>query len=230
MTALVVLPGLDGTATLHDAFAKSAQSGFESVAIIPYPADQALGYAEIEALVRPLLPVDEPFVLLGESFSGPIAISIAASPPPNLKGLVLSTTFAKSPLALPAFLAALTRIAPVRAVPPLLLSWSLLGRWSTSETMGSLRHALLSVSPDVLRHRAASALRADVTSRLGEVLVPVLVLRATEDRLLSRKCSDHMASAVTHGTVVDVVGPHLLLQTVPVDCARAISDFVARVT
>jgi hypothetical protein len=97
MTALVVLPGLDGTATLHTEFVTSVGPAFDSVAVIPYPSDKALGYAALESLVRAQLPPATPFVLLGESFSGPIALSIAANPPPNLVGLILSTTFAKAP-------------------------------------------------------------------------------------------------------------------------------------
>src|SRR5688572_3895642 len=100
MTALVVLPGLDGTATLHTKFVASVGPAFDSVTVIPYPPNEALGYVALEALVRAQLPTATPFVLLGESFSGPVALSIAADPPPNLVGLVLSTTFAKSPVPL----------------------------------------------------------------------------------------------------------------------------------
>lgn len=228
MTALVVLPGLDGTATLHAAFARAAGHGFESISVIPYPADRVLGYPELESLVRSLLPAETPFVLLGESFSGPIALSIAASPPANLTGLVLSTTFAAPPLPLPALVASLARLAPVRALPASLLSWCLLGRWSTPQMMESLQRALSEVSPHVLRHRAASALRTDVSHRLGDIRVPVLCLRAIEDRLLSRDRAMQMVGALSRCVAVDVEGPHLLLQAAPSDCALAVCDFAAR--
>ncbi len=44
VTVLVVLPGLDGTATLHAAFTDATKSMFDSVVVIPYPPDQILGY------------------------------------------------------------------------------------------------------------------------------------------------------------------------------------------
>ena len=225
MTALVVLPGLDGTATLHTEFVTSVSPAFDSVTVVPYPPDQALGYVALEALVRTSLPPAAPFVLLGESFSGPIALSIAANPPPNLVGIVLSTTFAKSPVPLLSPLAVFTRIAPVRALPLALLSWLLLGRWTTPHLEASLQSALLAVSPAVLRFRVAEAMRADVSASLGVVAAPVLYLRAIHDRLLSAATGRHILSAIPQCTATDIMGPHLLLQAAPQDCAHAVGDF-----
>jgi pimeloyl-[acyl-carrier protein] methyl ester esterase len=126
MTALVVLPGLDGTADMLSAFANAARTHFSNVQVIAYPPDKALGYRSLEELVRAKLPTDGAFVLLGESFSGPIAISIAGDPPVGLVGLVLSTTFAKAPIPLLTPLAAFAGLAPVRRLPMALLSWFLL--------------------------------------------------------------------------------------------------------
>jgi pimeloyl-ACP methyl ester carboxylesterase len=225
MTALVVLPGLDGTATLHSAFAAAASPAFDSVTVVPYPTDQPLGYSALESLARAALPPVTPFVLLGESFSGPIALAIAADPPPNLVGLILSTTFAKSPVPLLSVLASFTRIAPVRALPLPLLSWFLLGRWATPQLKAALHSALLAVDPDVLRFRAAAALRADASATLGAITVPVLYLRATHDRLLSRSTGEQILSAIPRCTAVEIAGPHLLIQAAPEDCARAVADF-----
>jgi pimeloyl-ACP methyl ester carboxylesterase len=97
MVALVILPGMDGAAAPRTDFAAALGPGVET-RVVAYPPDPTLGYAELEALVRASLPTDRPYVLLGESFSGPIAISIAASRPPDLVGLILCVTFASNPL------------------------------------------------------------------------------------------------------------------------------------
>jgi len=228
MTALVVLPGLDGTGTLHREFVASVSSAFASVTVVPYPRDTTFGYAELEELVRSQLPQVTPFVLLGESFSGPIALSIAADPPSNLAGVVLSTTFAKSPVPLLSPLVALTRIAPVRAIPLPVLSWVLFGRWATPQLEASLQSALLAVRPAVLRFRAAAAIRANVSARLQTIRVPILYLRATHDRLLSAAASRHILSALPQCTTTEITGPHLLLQAAPVDCARAVAAFAGQ--
>ncbi|UHQ20201.1 alpha/beta hydrolase [Lysobacter sp. KIS68-7] len=223
MTALVVLPGLDGTATMLSAFADAARSHFSSVQVIAYPRDRALGYRALEELVRAKLPIAGAFVLLGESFSGPVAMSIAGNPPAGLVGLVLSTTFSKAPIPLLAPLASFAAFAPVR-LPTALLSWFLLGRWSTPELRSSLASALALVSPTVLRSRAAAALRADASASLGAISIPVLYLRATQDRLLPATTIGSITAAIPHASVVDIPGPHLLLQAAPERAAKVIAD------
>jgi hypothetical protein len=87
MTDLYILPGLDGTTRMLHDFIAAARPSFAAVEGIAYPADVALGYRELETFARAALPRDAPFVLIGESFSGPVAISIAANPPPNVEYL-----------------------------------------------------------------------------------------------------------------------------------------------
>jgi pimeloyl-ACP methyl ester carboxylesterase len=226
MPALVVLPGLDGTATLLSDFVEAVRATFDSVITISYPRDQVLDYKQLESLARLSLPSEGPFVLLGESFSGPIALSIAADPPPNLVGLILSTTFAKNPVSLLRPFACLTPLAPVRTLPMSVLSWWLLGNWATPKIKNALRAALQSVASPVLRARAANALRSDVTECLNKIAVPVLYLRASEDRLLSSAVGESLISSLPHATLVTIPGPHLLLQRAPTVSAQAIAAFV----
>lgn len=51
------------------------------ISSINYPGDRFLGVAETVELIRSSCPIAEPFVLLAESFSAPIAIHYAASTP-----------------------------------------------------------------------------------------------------------------------------------------------------
>ncbi|UUZ51553.1 alpha/beta hydrolase [Massilia sp. B-10] len=62
--------------------------------------------------MRSRLPPAEPYFLLGESFSGPVAIALAAERPPMLLGLILSCTFARNPLPIS------TGAQPARAICP----------------------------------------------------------------------------------------------------------------
>jgi len=63
--------------------------------VLGYPADRALGYEELAAWVLAQLPRDQRFVLLAESFSGPVALRFADAVSDRCAGLVLSTTFAR---------------------------------------------------------------------------------------------------------------------------------------
>jgi pimeloyl-ACP methyl ester carboxylesterase len=87
---------MDGTGELFAPFVAALGAGFE-VRTVRYPGDHCGGYRELEEIARQAIPADRPYILLGESFSGPIAISIAASAPGQLRGLVLCCTFARNP-------------------------------------------------------------------------------------------------------------------------------------
>lgn len=226
MTDLYILPGLDGTTRMLDAFVTAARAaGFGDVHAIGYPPHQPLSYAELETFVRAALPRHTPLVLLGESFSGPIAISIAADPPPNLVGLVLSTTFARAPVPLLAPFAPLTRFAPTRALPTAVLSAVLLGRWSTPELRRTLRAALDEVAPPVQRTRAAAAMRIDVSDRLARITVPTLAFKANHDRLLRAGAGRQLLAGIANARQIALDGPHLLLQTRTDRCVDAVARF-----
>ena len=224
MTAVVILPGLDGTTALLETFCAALAAVGVSARAVSYPTDCALGYDELEPLVRAQLPSTTPFVLVGESFSGPLAIRVAAAPPPGLVGLVLSTTFARVPVPVLSPLAPLVRFAPARPPMPLLV-WSLLGRWATPELQSQLAAALHSVKPAVLRTRAAAAMRVDVSGLVPEVRLPVLQLVAADDRLLKPSAATALAGALPSCRTFSVSGPHLLLQTATQACAKEVAAF-----
>jgi pimeloyl-ACP methyl ester carboxylesterase len=96
MITLILLPGLGGTGELFEPFLAALGSAV-AVKVIRYPGDVALGYDALGRFVRAMLPEGEPFVLLGESFSGPIAISLAATGGTQLRGLILCCSFARNP-------------------------------------------------------------------------------------------------------------------------------------
>jgi pimeloyl-[acyl-carrier protein] methyl ester esterase len=228
LPALVLLPGLDGTGKLFAEFLKVLDPEF-NVTVIAYPKDVPASYAELEALVRSALPPDRPFVLLGESFSGPIAIRIAASPPKGLVGLILCVTFARNPFPYLAWARPLAVYLPLKHLP----------RWARAPLMwGSTRpnraprqseRAMASVSPVVIRHRIAALLAADETATLPKVAVPTLVLRATQDRVVSRAATECIMRGILHAQRVDIDGPHLLLQTRAEECAAAVQSFAAQI-
>ena len=84
---VVLLPGMDGSGLLHEAFIAAMAPRLQVESVV-YPADRFLDDRQLQAFVAERLPGDAPFLLIGESFSGPIAIRIAASRPPGLARLV----------------------------------------------------------------------------------------------------------------------------------------------
>jgi pimeloyl-ACP methyl ester carboxylesterase len=226
MPTLVLLPGMDGTGELFQPLLE-ALGPSQVTAVVAYPATEKLTYPELESLVRAQLP-QGPFVLLGESFSGPIAISIAASNPQGLRGVVLSCSFASSPRPLAARAASLLSL-PLPLPPVAALAMALLGRFSSHRLRALLKHALKDVDPGVLRHRLAEALGVNVGPKLAHVKVPLLYLQASSDWLVPASAWAEVASALPEARVKVVSGPHLLLQSSPVESARAIEDFLGSV-
>jgi len=223
---LVLLPRLDATGTQHVAFTAAMAGLGVVVTVIAYPVDRALDYAALADVVRQALPTDSDYVLLGESFSGPLALVIAAASPPRLRGLVLSTTFARSPLLALRRLQALLYRAPVRALPMPALSWLLLGRWSSPALRTALQAALARVRPSVLRTRAVAALGVDVTVQARAVHVPTLCLHAAHDRLLPTRSQRHLSALLPAQATFRLDGPHLLLQACPEAAALVIAGFM----
>ena len=225
MVALVLLPGLDGTSLLFADFAASFGPEVK-VIVVSYPTDTPLGYSELESVARSFLPQNQPFFLLAESFSGPIGISIAASSPPGLLGLVLCCSFARNPVPMLAPLGPLVGAFPVSVLPVRLLGLFLLGRFRSSALLGALAKCLALVASSVLRARARAVLAVDASASLSRVRVPVLYLRASEDRVVSRASSELVSSLAPQTNVVEFTAPHFLLQVSPSPVASQVSEFM----
>lgn len=212
MTTLILLPGMDGTGTLYEPL-HQALNGKCKLLVMTYPVDQAMGYADLEALVKSQLPMDEDYVLLGESFSGPIAISIAATQPVRLKALILCATFARNPYPWLAVSRYALPFLPTRLAPLSVLSYLLLGRFSSKELRTQLADALVQVSPISLKARLYAVLSCDVTEKLKAIQVPVLYLQATRDRLVPASAHADIKRKLHEMETCKYDAPHFLLQT-----------------
>ena len=222
---LVMLPGLDGTGKLLGDFARELSPDFETH-VISYPTDVPLGYEELEERVRAALPADRPFVLLAESFSGPIAIRIAAEAPGGLTALVLCATFAKNPYPLLGWAKPLAIFLPLKSLPRWIRSPLMWGSLAASRAPARAERAIAGVSGRVVRRRIAALLGVDATAALRRITVPVLVLYAPGDRIVPFSATRLILSHLTAAQAVAIEGPHLLLQTRAAACAAALTSFV----
>ena len=221
---LILLPGMDGTGSLFGPVVE-ALAGQCTTQVVMYPVDQAFAYAELIRFVRAALPVGQRFLLLGESFSGPIAVSLAAERPPGLLGLILCCTFVRNPQPLFRPLRSLANFIPFRNAPIAVLDYFLLGPYSTPILKAALSRALSMVAPATLQARLKAVLGVDVTEQLSTLQIPVLCLRATHDRVVPRAAATHIQAHCPGMVLVQVEGPHCLLQASPGKTAEAILAF-----
>ena len=226
MLTLVLLPGMDGTGVFFDDFVAALGSELKPV-VVAYPNDPSLGYSELETLARAALPHDEPFLLLGESFSGPIAISIAALNSRGLLGLILCCTFARNPHPLLPLVCAILRPLPAGRIPGFIQHRNLFGRFDSPHHRAKLREVGALVSARTLKARLEAVASIDVSEKLRCVTVPTLDLRANDDRVVSRASGDHIRNILRGIDVAELDAPHLLLQTVPQAALTAIKNFVS---
>lgn len=197
--------------------------------VVSYP-DRAATYAQHVEFARRELPRDQAFVLLGESFSGPVAVSIAAAPPPKLRGIILCASFLTRPHRALALLRPFTTVASPKLVPAFIAQHSLLGRFATPALRAAQARVLSHVSSATLTARLRAMADVDVRDALRSITVPTLYLRATEDRLVAARFAEEYAACANAPRVSHIEGPHLLLQSSPEACAKVIVEFVARCT
>jgi len=110
--AILLLPGMDGSGVLLTGLVHRL-SQHRPVRVISYPNSEPLTYDELTTFVIERTP-DSRFVILGESFSGPIAIEVAATEP-RVAGLILASSFARHPL--PTLFVPLAQMLDLRWVP-----------------------------------------------------------------------------------------------------------------
>ena len=226
---LVLLPGMDGTGELFRDFVAALPAGFETE-VVRYPTDAGSSYAELMPLVLAHLP-EEPFVLLAESFSTPLAIAIAAMRVPNLKALVLCAGFATSPVK--GWLYDLTSVLPLRRLqvrfPEFVARTFLVGSDAPARLVTMVGAEISWVEPEVLAARVRAVLSCDVRVEFAEVVVPIQYLRAAEDKLVSLDCLEEMLVFQPQMVVATIDGPHLLLQREPEFTAGVVAGFVREV-
>jgi pimeloyl-ACP methyl ester carboxylesterase len=188
-----------------------------------------MGYAELDALVMGVLdnlPRDQPYVLLGESFSGPLALRIAARAPAGLVGLILCASFAKNPFAWLGWTRPLAAYLPVKSLPRWVRAPLMWGSLSPDRAPSQMERAMSGVSAAVIRQRIAALLAVDETSALELIRMPTLVLRATGDRVIPKAATRRIRNSLPQAQFLEINAPHLLLQTRPEECAAAVLRFL----
>lgn len=224
----VLLPGLDGSGRLYGPLVAAGPRAFRPE-LVSYPPDAPLGYGELAALLRGRLGAGR-FVLVAESFSGPLAVRLAAERPAGLVALVLAATFLHAPLH-PA-------LHPIRALvgarffglalPAPVVRWFMAGPDAPDAIVQEVQGAVAAVRPEVMAHRAVEALRVDVREDLARVDVPLLAVVPTRDRLLRNDLADEVLAVRPDAEIALVDAPHMVLQRCPHASLARIEEFLAR--
>ena len=220
---VVVLPGLDGTLALREGFAGRLKQQ-RPATVIPYPDDPALDYANLDTFVHARLPAGR-FALLGESFSGPVAIRVAQSLPGRCVALILVSTFARNPW--PSWFGLAAGLMDARLCPDGVLEAIMLGAHATPDSVEALHRVTAALPRNVLQARVRAALAVDVRAVLAATVCPVLCLHGRADWLIQSRCAHEIRRLRSDTSLICLDGAHNLLMTHADDATREIGHFLA---
>jgi pimeloyl-[acyl-carrier protein] methyl ester esterase len=224
---LIVLPGMDGTGDMLDAFAAALETT-HNVGVVGYPRNQLLSYSELADFVAQRLPQGEPYALVAESFSGPVAALLAARKPKDLRAVVFVASFVRKPVAFPKWLAKQASIAPLGS--PWLLRPAkpyTFGRWRTAALDRLLAAVVQSIPASTLAFRIRQVMEVDALATLEGSLVPMLYIRPLQDKVIPIRAAQEMKAVNPAFNIAEVEGPHFVLQVQPEVCASRIRAFLA---
>jgi len=224
---LVLLPGLDGSGDLFRWFTAALPPGI-TPAIVSLRGND---YAVLKDEIAPILPRGRRFVLLGESFSGPLALRLAAERPAGLVAVVLVASFAARPLGwISAFAGRFVHPSFFRlGSSRLLLQRFVLGDDPPAALIEATRKRLRSANPESLAARCRAALTIDATDALKQCVVPLLCIAGTLDKLISPRQVAQLRRLRPDLEVSWIEAPHFILQRAPEAAVAAILVFLARV-
>lgn len=212
---VVLLPGLHGSRALFSSFVALAPA-WGSCLPLALPTVGGQSFDEIADAILPELRPLEGFVLLGESFSGPIAARLSARLGQRVALLVLCNPVVEMSVRVPEGM--LASIAASPWMPAWCASMALSGgdRSIARAALGEIR----ALPKGILAQR----LSATEEALVAHLSSPLLTILGTGDRLVSLSRSRALFSRVPQSTVVEIEGPHLIVQARPTEVWAAISE------
>lgn len=221
---LILLPGLDGTGILFKPFL-SHLHGIDST-VIPLPMTGDQRYETLTHYVASQLP-DEPFILLAESFSGPIAAKLIASGRYKIKRAIFVATFLTPPRR---FLLGLINRFPLKHMMRLpfsdyFITLFLIGKQPDTTLMNDFKHVIGLVPEHIVKERIASI--KNHKSILFDSHIEALYILPTHDRLLTRNSINDFKKTFRHLKVISIDGPHFILQAKSQKCVDKLATFLS---
>lgn len=219
---LLLLPGLNGSNRLFAPLLPHLPDNL-TVECLELPEEGAQDYQSLADALLPKLG-STPFVLLGESFSGPLARMLAQRTPTGIRGLIFAATFARQPSPLLSLIQFLPLPPPSLLARRRLIRRFCVGRDASEE--------LVTLIADEIRRLPAARIQArlKVLARLREPVLPLtfpcLCLMPLNDHLVSMRERHSIADGCENIRTKEIAGPHFLLQSRPEECAAAIVAFL----
>jgi pimeloyl-ACP methyl ester carboxylesterase len=225
---IVLLPGLDGTGILFKPLTDALSEGIDTL-VISYPTDRNLSYRELVKFVLSQLPKED-FILVGESFSGPIAYRIALLDPKNLKSVVFVATFIDNPRK---YFLNLSRLLPKKLIlampiPDFIVKYLILGSAVDEQVIDLYKQTIKKRSSSVFSFRLSEISKLTVSHEYCDL--KAIYIQATNDLLVPNSCVEAFKKVFKKLDVFRIKGSHFILQTNPLACAEIIENEIRLIT
>lgn len=219
------MPGLDGTGISFEPIEALLPPNVLST-VIRYP-NEKLSFDETIDCAAAQFPTDEVIIVVAESFSGPVAVELLGTGRIKAKGLVLASTFAKSPRPITLRIGRCLPLALLLGfpLPDALLQYILGGEEFTRALMPMWDRINANVSAAVLAHRLRVVSTVDVRKRLSNLSVPCCYIQAIDDVIVPATALIDFKEIVPNLIVKRIRGPHFILQAQPAASVTIIEEF-----
>ena len=220
---IILLPGLDGTGELFEELIPCLGDNRVHIIALPQEGDQT--YKSLTSYVTKQLPRED-FILVAESFSGPIGVLLSQSGLQNMKGIIFVATFLTPPKK---FLIAITKLLPIKQllqVPfsSLLVRYLMLGHSASDKTAKRFFQVISKIPNSVIKKRLSTVQKFTLDG--CQINLPATYIRAKNDKLVPKNKCLEFDHYFTNLTIKTITGPHFILQACPVCCAEIILNHI----
>lgn len=224
---LVLLPGMDGTRIMCEPLLAALPGGL-TVDLVTYPVAGGNEYCELLPIVAQAVASGPPCVVLGWSFSGPLAVLAAARYPEQVRGVILAATFVRPPI--PALVSWRRLVTPLTfAMLSVVDRWpQWLGRRSEEPYRKAKAKVWQAVPAATLARRARAILRVDVRDELRAYRGPVHQIVSARDRVVPGRNRVEIEQVGGDVTTSVLPGGHFALYTHATEAAAQVMAFAQR--
>jgi pimeloyl-ACP methyl ester carboxylesterase len=224
---LVLLPGLDGTEVFFRPLLAALPPAIRPH-VVRFPVTGSNEYADLLAIVREAVASIPHCFVLGWSFSGPLALMLAATDPARVRGVILVSTFVRSPRPLLSHIA----FAAVTPVIWMIRAGLRLPVWFFRQPADPFRRdkaeTWTRVSARTIAARVRAILRLDAREALRRCPHAVLYIAGRHDNVVPRSAVNEIVRTRPSVHVRVIEGRHFALYTNPDAVADTVRAFIAQ--
>ncbi|HYA28627.1 MAG TPA: alpha/beta hydrolase, partial [Acidobacteriota bacterium] len=191
-----------------------------------YPTLGSNRYSDLLPVVEAAVENAEDFYVLGWSFSGPLALSLAAKETRRVRGVILCASFVRPPLPGLSSLRFAVSAPVIHLLRLAHRTTALMSSYSTDMYRRDKSATWTRVPSRILAARARAILSLDARECLRGCEQPVLYLAGSRDRVVPRWNPKEVVRESPSAKIVTIDGPHLALYTNPSAAVQAIVEFI----